>query len=134
MLITTCFLVAPLLRPGWFPFRLDNRQRVLFPNQNPVSETIDLRQVEELIFACRVEGRPKAEVEWFINDMPIDEDVFPHEVIEVVPGRSILIFDLLNVYNDTMNNGLLGENTITCSADNFAENPTSGSVILHGES
>lgn len=134
MLILTCFLVAPLLRPGWFPFHLENGQRVLFPNQNQVDVTIDLRQVEELIFACRVDGRPKAEVEWFVNDMPIELTGLPHEVMEVVPGRSVLRFDLLNVYNETSSNGLLGRNIIKCEADNAAQQLTSGSVNLLGES
>jgi hypothetical protein len=124
--------VAPVLQPGWFPFDLTSGQKILFPDFIERTETVDLREFSQLIFACRVDGNPKAEVIWLINDVPIFDTVLTDYLIfEVVEGRSVLIFDL-RFFNETGVNPLLGLNTISC----FAENEggfTAGSVRLRGE-
>ena len=135
-IIFLLFLVAPVLRPGWFPFHLSTGQKVLFPDVTvpPPEVTIDLREFDELIFACRVDGKPKGLVRWLVDDIPIDDTGLPYDVVEIVPGRSVLIFDLKNMFNMTMFNGLLGSNQITCESDNAAASLTRGDIVLNGES
>ena len=80
-----------------------------------------------------MDGRPKAEVRWFFNDIPIalgDSQM----IIEVGEGRSVLIIDLSR-FNETIGpNALLGSNNIQCRADNAAGASTVGSVQLNGRS
>lgn len=87
----------------------------------------------ELVLACRVEGRPKAEVMWLFNGMDIatalDLGLLQNSsanITEVKQGRSILIIDV--AANEAI---LSGENVIECSATNDGGS-TSGSVILQG--
>ena len=129
-MLYTIFLVAPVLRPGWFPFHLSTGQKVLFPDVTvpPAEVTIDLREFDELIFACRVDGKPKGLVRWLVDDVPVEESGLPHEVVEIVQGRSVLIFDLINM---TVGNGLLGTHQITCESDNAAASLTRGNIILN---
>ena len=81
-----------------------------------------------------MDGKPKGLVRWLVDDVPIDDTGLPYDVVEIVPGRSVLIFDLKNMFNMTMFNGLLGRNQITCESDNTAASLTRGDIILNGES
>lgn len=129
--------VAPTLQPGWFPFELQFGQKLISPSFPEVAETIDLREYKELIFACRVDGRPRAEVTWRLNEMNIERSDLPpnsYDIFEVIGGRSVLVFDLLSFFNETENNGLLGTNRIQCSADNEAGSSVTGTAVLIGES
>ena len=120
--------------PRWFPFDLLNGQKIVFPTESGVTETVDLREFQELIIPCRVEGRPRPLVEWRINDVPIEDTGISEEaydIKEVSPARSVLIFDLLNHFNETMTrNELLGTNVIQCSVGN----DNLGTVTVEGES
>ena len=58
-----------------------------------------------------------------------------YEIVEVTGGRSVLMFNLQDFFNETeMANGLLGTNTIQCSADNEAGSSVTGTAIVTGES
>ena len=129
------FAVAPELQPGWFPFHPSSNQKLLFPNSPPAMAAVNLQEFDQLILACRVDGRPRARVDWFFNDVQIDT-ALPDggfQTIEPVQGRSILIFDLIR-FNETSMNPLLGPNSIRCSGSNFAGTIASGSVSLQGQS
>jgi hypothetical protein len=126
--------VAPVLQPGWFPFRPTSGQKLIFPDTPPVTETINLREFTQLVLACRMDGRPKVEITWQINDQPLDDVLTRggHQVLEPVQGRSVLILDLLNTFNETFDNPLLGRSTIDCIGGNLAGS-ANGRVNLQGE-
>ena len=129
--------VAPVLQPGWFPFRPTSVQKLVFPDtSSPAMETIiNLREFEQLVLACRMDGRPKVEITWRINDRRLNEVLTRggYEVLEPVQGRSVLILDLLNTFNETFDNPLLGLNTIDCIGGNLAGS-ANGQANLQGES
>ena len=125
---------APLVRPGWLPFELRKvGQRIVWPSDPPVNYEVEVQVDRELVLACRVEGRPKAEVVWLFNGMDIQTALglgvlenSSANITEVKQGRSILTIDV------TANRVILrGENVIQCSAAN-AGGSTSGTVILQG--
>ena len=127
--------VAPELQPGWYPSIPNNNQKLLFPDSPAVMETVNLREFDQLALACRVDGRPKALVDWFIDDVEISNALTEgYRVYEPVQGRSVLVLDLKNTFNETLNNPLLGLTNIKCSASNFAGDVTEGEVNLQGES
>ena len=82
-----------------------------------------------------MDGRPKVEITWQINDQPLDDVLTRggHQVIEPVQGRSVLILDLLNTFNETFDNPLLGPSTIDCIGGNRGGS-ANGRVNLQGES
>ena len=127
-----------MLQPGWFPFFLKPGQKLISPSIPEIRETIDLREFKELIFACRVDGRPKAEVDWLYNDVDIGMSGLPprsYAINEEIGGRSVLMFNLQDFFNETdLPNGLLGTNTIQCSADNEAGSSVTGTAVVTGES
>ena len=96
---------------------------------------INLREFEQLVLACRMDGRPKVEITWRINDRRLNEVLTRggYEVLEPVQGRSVLILDLLNTFNETVDNPLLGLNTIDCIGGNLAGS-ANGRANLQGES
>jgi hypothetical protein len=128
--------VAPVLQPGWFPFRPTSVQKLVFPDtSSPAMETIiNLREFEQLVLACRMDGRPKVDITWRINDRRLNEVLTRggYEVLEPVQGRSVLILDLLNTFNETVDNPLLGLNTIECIGANLAGS-ANGRANLQGE-
>lgn len=133
--------VVPVLQPGWFPFELQSDQLVISPDIPPVVRTVDLREFKELVFSCRVDGKPKGVVTWLYNEVPIDMTTLPqssYDIFEVVQGRSVLVFDLFNFFNETgalgTTNGLLGTNRIQCIGSNEAGNSLTGEAIVMGES
>ena len=82
-----------------------------------------------------MDGRPKVEIAWRINDQPIGV-ALPrggYRILEPVQGRSVLVLDLLNTFNETFVNELLGANTIQCIGTNLA-GTAEGRVELQGES
>ena len=108
-------------------------QKLIFPRLTTFGVNIELTEFAELVFACRVDGRPKAEVRWFFNELPIALGD-GQTIIEVGEGRSVLILDL-SKFNDTFGpNALLGTNNIQCRADNAAGASVTGSVDLTGRS
>ena len=130
--VHSCSVVAPVLQPGWFPFRPTSGQKLIFP---PAMETINLREFKTLVVPCRFDGRPKAEITWQFNDNPIADELPFNSFLELEPvqGRGVLILDLENSFNATFNNPLLGTNIIDCIGDNDA-GTDSGRLILQGES
>ena len=81
-----------------------------------------------------MDGRPKVEITWQINDQPlVDVLIRGGQVLEPVQGRSVLILDLLNTFNETFDNPLLGRSTIDCIGGNLAGS-ANGRVNLQGES
>ena len=124
-----------MLQPGWFPFRPTSGQKLLFPDLPAPIETVNLREFEQLVLACRMDGRPKVEIAWRINDQPIGV-ALPrggYRILEPVQGRSVLVLDLLNTFNETFVNELLRANTIQCIGTNLA-GTAEGRVELQGES
>ena len=128
--------VAPVLQPGWYPYVPTSDQKLLFPDfDGDPAVPVNLRDFDELVFACRVDGKPKAMVDWFIDDVEISNALTGgYRVYEPVQGRSVLVLDLKNTFNETLNNPLLGLTNIKCSASNFAGDVTEGEVNLQGES
>ena len=119
--------VAPLVRPGWLPFGLQNEQRIFWPSNPPANNSFAVQAVEELVFACRVEGRPKADVTWQFNGLDIQTALGSSaNITEVRPGRSILTIEV-----EANRDILTDVNVIDCFAAN-AGGVTSGRVILHG--
>jgi hypothetical protein len=119
--------VAPLVRPGWFPFEIQNKQRIFWPSDPPVNESFEVQVVRELVIPCRVDGRPKANVLWQFNGLDIQTALGSSaNITEVKQGRSVLTIDV------EANQGILrGVNVIECSAAN-AGGATSGRLTLHG--
>ena len=121
---------APRVRPGWIPYRLIEGQSIFWPSEPPVNGLFDVQVVRELVIACRVEGRPKAEVEWQFNGEDIQSvDVLDNSSVsirEVREGRSVLTINV-----EANQDILRGENTIECFAEN-AGGSTSGRLVLQG--
>lgn len=137
------FTVAPVLQPRWYPFNIKKGQRLIWPTEGGVSETVDLRVYDELIFPCRVSGRPRAIVMWLFNDQPIEDNPELQDqfsIVEVGQGNSILTIRLENftAFGTGIISGgpneLLGRNVIQCVADNAAEDIARGTVTLNGRS
>lgn len=133
MSVYILFIATPRIRPGWLPFEIRNRQRMFWPRDPSVTNSFEVQVVKELVFPCRVEGRPKSEVAWQFNGMDIETvlglDLLQESsanITEVSQGRSVLIINV-EVNQDVLS----GENVIECSAAN-AGGSTSGSVILQG--
>ena len=127
--------VAPQLQPGWVPFDLRKGQKFIFPGLTTVRVDVELSEFTELVFACRADGRPKAEVRWFFNENPINFGD-SQMIFEVGEGRSVLIINLAR-FNETefpFENALLGTNNIQCIADNAAGASVTGEVDLSGRS
>lgn len=138
ILTNTFFLlaVAPQLQPGWFPFYIRSGQKIIWPTVSGAVETVDIRVVSELVVPCRVDGKPKAAVQYTFNDFPIETRGLNVSVVEVFPGRWVLrIFpnleELIVITQPT--HPLLGTNVIECIADNNAGSAI-GRLTLNGES
>jgi hypothetical protein len=131
--------IAPQLQPGWFPFDLRSGQKIIFPTEAATSVTVELSEFTELVFACRMDGRPKATVRWLFNEFPI-ENLPGVTIMEVGEGRSVLIINLAT-YNESVSNNmsmrpnlLLGtDNRIQCTGDNAAGASVTGRVLLTGQ-
>ena len=130
--------VAPMLQPGWFPFRPTAGQKLIFPSIPPATEDVFLQDFSELVFACRMDGRPKVEIIWLLNELLL-EVALPsssYRVMEIVQGRSVLIFDLesppFNLTNP-MQNPLLGPFSVQCQGSNLA-GMAEGQAMINGES
>ena len=121
--------VAPQVRPYWFPFPIEEGQRLFWPDSPPVQASVNVQNFDELVFACRVEGRPKAAVMWTINGLPPGNTVQNFTIEEIREGRSVLIVDITD--DDQKMIFSNGMNTIQCAAANAAGS-TSGSVVLSG--
>ena len=128
--------VAAQFQPGWYPFVLGNGQKLIQPTVGGVMETLELTEFNELILACRFDGKPKPDVEWVFNDIPLSSNpIAGTMVITVAPGRSVLIFDLENYFSTTVGpNELLGRNVIECRGDNFAQMEVTARATIDGES
>ena len=118
--------VPPQFRPYWFPFP---RQRLFWPDSPPALASVNVQSFAELVFACRVEGIPKAAVTWTINGLPPGDTVQNFTIVEIREGRSVLIVEITEddqkmIFSNQMN-------TIQCAAANAAGS-TSGSVVLSG--
>ena len=122
------YTVAPRVRPGWFPFDLQNEQRIYWPSEQEETHTFNIQDVEELVFACRVEGKPKPEVVWTFNDLDIASGMssLNFTIMEVSQGRSALT---IVVESNEMQFRM--QNVIDCTATNAAGS-TRGRVTLQG--
>ena len=132
-------IVVPQFQPRWYPFILQSDQKLINLIEGMVGnvEIVELTEFRQLVFACRVDGRPKPRIRWFFNDNRIN--ITGSNVSEVSQGRSVLTIDL-ETYREHflrnlsgMPNLLLGTNRIQCVADNVA-GTVRGSVRLRGES
>ena len=85
-----------------------------------------------------MDGRPKVEITWLLNEMVL-EVALPsssYRVMEIVQGRSVLIFDLESPpfnLTDPMQNPLLGPFNIQCLGNNLAGS-AEGQAMINGES
>ena len=121
--------VAPQVRPYWFPFPIEAGQRIFWPNSLQVQASVDVQRYDELVFACRVEGRPKAEVMWTINGLSPGDVVQNFTVNETLQGRSVLIVDITDDNQKVLFSNQM--NVVQCMAANDA-GMTLGSVALTG--
>ena len=126
-------LVAPLVRPGYLPFDITPSQAIFWPSDPPSTVIFETQVVKQLVFACRVDGRPEADVVWSFNGVGIDiaiaigllnDTSVATEVI--ISGRSVLTIDV-----EPNQDILRGENEIECFAEN-AGGSTTGTVIVQG--
>ena len=117
-----------MLRPFWYPRTLEvrSRQKLFWPTGGtPIQEqAINVQLFNELLFACRVEGRPKALVRWTINGNSVDMISYA-SASEVQQGRSLLTVNITNVAEK--NTFSTSVNTIRCFASNAAGS-TEGSI------
>ena len=127
------FSVAPRVQPGWLPFEGMNNQSIIWPSDPPVTANIQTQVVQQLVFACRVDGKPKAEVAWRFNGIDIevavsigllDASSVSTEIIS--SGRSVLIINV-----EPNQDILRGDNDIECFAENEGGS-TTGRVNLQG--
>ena len=135
--ITECYvtspLVAPLVLPGYLPFDIISSQRIFWPSDPPVTMDFETQVVKQLVFACRVDGRPEADVVWSFNGVGIEiaigigllnDSSVNTEII--TSGRSVLTIDV-----EPNQDILRGENEIECFAEN-AGGSTTGTVTVQG--
>lgn len=124
---------APLLRPGWFPFKLGQNQSIYWPSAQNTSASFEVQRVGELVIPCRVGGRPRPNVIWQFNSLSIQESIAigllgnsSVSIVNFPNGRSALVIEVAA-------NGVIlqGRNEITCSAGN-AGGSTTGRLTLEG--
>ena len=126
-------IVSPQLRPFSFPQVVDigENEKLFWPTTTGNKGTVNVQIFDGLVFACRVEGRPKALVKWTLNGSPAD--TLPYAIVlEPQPGRSVLFIDITNdtekmLFFMSMN----PLNKIECSASN-PRGSTSGSIEIVG--
>lgn len=120
-------LEAPVIRPGWFPFYLRTGQSIVWPSDPPGNAAIEVQAIRELVVACRVDGRPKAEVTWLFNGVDIQSALNSSvNITEITQGRSVATINV-----GALQDVLRGENTIVCQAENFGGS-TAGTIVLQG--
>ena len=121
------YVVAPELRPGWVPFAINRKQQIIWPSIPVITRTFNVEIVEELHFACLIDGRPRAEVVWTFNGIDIETTFgITANVTELSTGKSVLSIDV------RANVGILsGENIVECSGVN-AGGSINGRVIIQG--
>ena len=125
-------IVSPQLRPFWFPpVEIGAKEKLFWPTTTGNKGTVNVQIVDELVFACRVEGRPKALVRWTLNGISVDTLPFTM-VVEPQPGRSVLFIDITNDTEKMMFSMFVSPlNKIECSASN-PKGSTSGSIEIVG--
>ena len=127
VVILLYFSAAPRIRPGWFPFFLRPGQSIVWPSDPPQNATIEVQAINELVVACRVDGRPKAEVTWLFNGVDIQSALNSSvNITEIIQGRSVAIISV-----EALRDVLRGENTIVCQAENLGGS-TTGTITVQG--
>jgi hypothetical protein len=126
---------APSINPGWFPFILRQNQSIFWPvDPAPSTSTsLDVQLARELVFACRVGGKPRPNVMWEFNNLQIQEAI----AIGLLDNTSVSITTFPNARSvliiavEANQDILRGRNEIACSAAN-AGGATTGRITLEG--
>ena len=114
---------APEIISNFIPFQPRQRQRI-FTTADPAAPNaqINFNTVDQLVIACKGNGRPKATIVWSVNG-DTDFNTSIYSVTVPRPGRSVLTVNVSDI--DT------APRTYSCEASNAVGTAT-GTVLVSG--
>lgn len=135
-MILFSFTVPPELRPRYYPYaNIPSETKIIWPTEEGTMETVILNVYTNITFSCRFTGRPRATVEWRINDVLL-ENVPELEgqfwIEEVFEGASILTITGEFDFGPGSMNPLLGMFNIQCNGMNAAGGLARGTARVQG--